>query len=147
MKPIHTLSLSAAFVFLMISFAAAAFSAQATHNQDSPEGLAHLWIDAIKTNSIKQIKPLIHPSCLPKDIKQDTLDRMISGVLPPEVKVVTIELGSKPMLSNVYMVVPDKQLSLEYVSHSKADRTKYGIGKGFPIARYESKWFFVVCTK
>jgi hypothetical protein len=119
----------------------------ALYAQESPDDLAALWIEAIKAHSTSKIMPLIHPGCSKENIQNAILERMTDGDLPAEVTIITTMLGNKAALEKVYEIIPDMQLNLQYVTHSKEDRAKFGIGKGFPISLLNSKWFFVICTK
>jgi hypothetical protein len=114
--------------------------------QETPESLAALWLEAIKAHSPAMVMPLVHPSCSQENIHKDIIERMISGDLPTEVTVTTEVLSEKVALAKVFEVAPEMQLNLNYVTQTKEDRKKYGIGKGFPIALYNAKWFFVICT-
>jgi hypothetical protein len=115
--------------------------------QETPDSLAALWIDAIKDHSTLKIMPLVHPLCSEKSIPLGLLERMVDGDIPADVTINTSNLGSKEQLAKVFEIVPDKQLNLVYVSLTDQDKEKYGLGKGFPIAQHNAKWFFVICTK
>jgi len=115
--------------------------------QQTPEELARLWVEAIKANSTAKIRPLIHPACPQKSISPEILKRMVQGGLPDTYEIETRELGPRAELEKMYEVVPDKQLNIKYRTNSPEERTKYGLGKGFPIAKASGEWFFVVCVK
>jgi hypothetical protein len=115
--------------------------------QQTPEELARLWVEAIKANSTAKIRPLIHPACPQKSISPEILERMVQGGLPDTYEIETRELGPRAELEKIYEVVPDKQLNIKYRTNSPEERTKYGLGKGFPIAKASGDWFFVVCVK
>jgi hypothetical protein len=119
----------------------------ALYAQESPDDLAALWIVAIKAHSTTKIMPLIHPGCSKENIQTNILERMIDGDLPAEVTISTTMLGNKAALEKIYEIIPAMQLNLQYITHSKEERAKYGTGKGFPISLHNSKWFFVICTK
>jgi hypothetical protein len=59
----------------------------------------------------------------------------------------TRELGPRAELEKIYEVVQDKQLNIKYRTNSSEDNAKYGLGKGFPIAKASGEWFFVICIK
>ena len=44
-------------------------------------------------------------------------------------------------------VVPEKQLNIKFRTNTPEERAKYGLGKGFPIAKAADEWFFVICMK
>ena len=69
---------------------------------------------------------------------------MVGGGLPEVYDIETRELGPRAELEKVYEVVPEKQLNIKFRTEDKA---KYGLGKGFPIARASDDWFFVICIK
>src|SRR5471032_73996 len=121
--------------------------ASASASQQTPEALALLWIEVIKTNSTANIRPLIHPGCPKNSVSPEILARMVEGELPATYVIETKELGPRAELEKIYEVVPDKQLTIKYRTNTPADQAKYGLGKGFPIAKAAGKWFFVVCTK
>jgi hypothetical protein len=50
-------------------------------------------------------------------------------------------------LEKTYEVVPDRQLTIKYRTSTPAEKEKYGLGKGFPIAKAAGGWFFVICLK
>jgi hypothetical protein len=72
---------------------------------------------------------------------------MVQGGLPETYEIETRELGPRAELEKIYEVVPDKQLNIKYRTNSPEDKAKYGLGKGFPIAKALGEWFFVICTK
>jgi hypothetical protein len=119
----------------------------ASASQQTPEDLAQLWVEAIKTNSTAKIRPLIHPACAQNSVSPEILARMVEGGLPATYVIETKELGPRAELEKIYEVVPDKQLTIKYRTDTPADQAKYGLGKGFPIAKAADKWFFVICTK
>jgi hypothetical protein len=116
-------------------------------SQQTPEELAQLWLEAIKTSSTAKIRPLIHPACPQNSISPEILARMVQGGLPETYEIETKELGPRAELEKIYQVVPEKQLNIKYRTNSPEDRTRYGLGKGFPIAKASGEWFFVVCAK
>jgi hypothetical protein len=116
-------------------------------SQQTPEELARLWLEAIKTSSTAKIRPLIHPACPQKSISPEILGRMVQGGLPETYEIETKELGPRAELEKIYQVVPEKQLNIKYRTNSPGDRAKYGLGKGFPIAKASGEWFFVICAK
>jgi hypothetical protein len=122
-------------------------SQEAPAAQQTPEDLAQLWIEAIKENSTARIRPLIHPGCPQNTISSEILARMVQGGLPEVYVIETRELGSRAELEKVYQVVPDKQLNISCRPVTAEDKTKYGLGKGFPIAKSSGEWFFVICLK
>jgi hypothetical protein len=113
----------------------------------TPEDLARLWVEAIRTNSPADIRPLVHPGCPQASISAEILARMVEGGLPETYEIETRELGSRAELERAYEVIPEKQLNLKYRTSTSEDRAKYGIGKGFPIAKANDEWFFVICRK
>jgi hypothetical protein len=123
------------------------FSPVASASQQTPEDLARLWIEAIKANSTEKIRPLIHPACPQNTISPQILARMVQGGLPEAYVIETRELGSRAELEKIYQVVPDKQLNISYRTATAEDKAKYGLGKGFPIAKASGEWFFVICVK
>jgi len=116
-------------------------------SQQTPEELARLWLEAIKTSSTAKIRPLIHPACPQNSISPEILGRMVQGGLPETYEIETKELGPRAELEKIYQVVPEKQLNIKYRTNSPEDRAKYGLGKGFPIAKASGEWFFVICAK
>ena len=123
------------------------FSQGALASQQTPEELARLWLEAIKTNSTAKIRPLIHPACPQNSISPEILARMVQGGLPETYEIETKELGPRAELEKIYQVVPEKQLNIKYRTNSPEDRARYGLGKGFPIAKASGAWFFVICAK
>jgi len=123
------------------------FSQGASAAQQTPEDLAQLWIAAIKENSTARIRPLIHPACPQDSITPEILARMVGGGLPETYDIETRELGPRAELEKVYAVVPENQLNIRFRTSTPEDRAKYGLGKGFPIARASGTWFFVICLK
>jgi hypothetical protein len=115
--------------------------------QQTPEDLAQLWIEAIKENSTARIRPLIHPGCPQNSISPEILARMVGGGLPEAYDIETRELGPRAELEKVYEVVPEKQLNIRFRTSTPEDTAKYGVGKGFPIARASEAWFFAICLK
>jgi len=51
------------------------------------------------------------------------------------------------VLQRIYEVVPDMQLNIKYRTNTPEEKAKFGLGKGFPIARVSGEWFFVICVK
>jgi hypothetical protein len=119
----------------------------ASASQQTPEDLARLWVEAIKANSTAKIRPLVHPACPQKSISPEILARMVGGGLPETYEIETRELGPRAELERIYEVIPEKQLDIRFRTNSAEDKTKYGLGKGFPIARASGDWFFVICLK
>jgi hypothetical protein len=118
-----------------------------TAAQQTPEDLAQLWIAALKENSTARIRPLIHPACPQNSIAPEILARMVGGGLPETYDIEIRELGPRAELEKVYAVVPEKQLNIRFRTSTPEDKAKYGLGKGFPIARASETWFFVICIK
>jgi hypothetical protein len=116
-------------------------------SQQTPEELAQLWLEAIKTSSTAKIRPLIHPACPQNSISPEILARMVQGGLPETYEIETKELGPRAELEKIYQIVPEKQLNIRYRTNSPEDRARYGLGKGFPIAKASGEWFFVICAK
>src|SRR5260370_11270450 len=54
----------------------------ASASQQTPEDLAQLWVEAIKTNSTAKIRPLIHPACPQNSVSPEALARMGECGLP-----------------------------------------------------------------
>ncbi|MBC76401.1 MAG: hypothetical protein CME64_10340 [Halobacteriovoraceae bacterium] len=116
--------------------------------QNTPEVLANQWIKAIQGNSAKDMRLLIHPRCPSKAIKDEVINRMISGPFPKEYKVEVKKINaSLDTLKKVYFVTPSKHLRLKYTTKTKKDRQKYGLGKTFPIALENEKWYFATCIR
>ncbi len=130
------------FIVILISFFAMAALAQQT-----PELLGKLWVEAIRAQSIEKVKSLVHPNCPRELVKSNILERMIEGELPPQLSIETLELGPKNLLEKVYFVIPEKQLNLKYITKTEVERKKFGIGKGFPIAKLNDRWYFAICLK
>ena len=72
---------------------------------------------------------------------------MVGGGLPEAYEIETKELGPRVELEKVYEVVPEKQLNIKFRTNTPEERAKYGLGKGFPIAKASGEWFFVICMK
>jgi hypothetical protein len=125
----------------------AGFSQTAPASQQTPEGLAQRWIEAIKANSPAEIRQLIHPGCPQTSITPEILARMAGGGLPETYDIESRELGPRAELERIYEVVPDRQLTIKYRTNTPAEKEKYGLGKGFPIAKSAGEWFFVICLK
>lgn len=125
----------------------ACFSQAAPASQQTPEDLAQRWIEAIKANSPAEIRPLIHPGCSPTSISPEILARMVGGGLPETYDIESRELGPRAELERIYEVVPERQLTIKYRTNTPAEKEKYGLGKGFPIAKAAGEWFFVICLK
>lgn len=123
------------------------FSQAALASQQTPEQLARLWLEAIKTSSTEKIRALIHPACPQNSISPEILGRMVRGGLPETYEIETKELGPRAELEKIYQVVPEKQLNIKYRTSSPEELAKYGLGKGFPIAKASGEWFFVICVK
>jgi hypothetical protein len=119
----------------------------ASASQRTPEDLARLWVEAIKAGSVAKIRPLVHPACPQKSISPEILARMVEGGLPETYEIETSELGPRAELERIYEVVPEKQLNIKYRATTAEDKAKYGLGKGFPIAKASGEWFFVICIK
>jgi hypothetical protein len=134
----------AAFIFIFLW--SPLVIAQEAH-QETPEALGQLWVAAIKAHSVEMINPLIHPNCPKESIKPQVLKRMVEGDLPAEYVITPVKLGSTRVLEKIYYVVPDMQLNIKYVTKTKEEKKKFGLGKGFPIASFNGKWFFTICTK
>lgn len=123
------------------------FSQAVLASQQTPEELARLWLEAIKTNSTEKVRPLIHPACPQGSISPEILGRMVQGGLPQVYEIETKDLGPRAELEKIYHVVPDKQLNIKFRTNSPDEKAKYGLGKGFPIAQASGEWFFVICVK
>lgn len=115
--------------------------------QQTPEALGKLWVEAIKTHSVEKIKPLIHPHCPRDSVKLNILERMVDGELPHQFTIETTELGPKNLLEKIYIVIPDKQLNLKFITKTPAEKKRFGLGKGFPITKLKDLWFFAICSK
>jgi len=116
-------------------------------SQRTPEDLALLWVEAIKADSTAKIRFLVHPACPQRSISPDILARMVGGGLPEAYEIETRELGPRIELEKLYEVVPEKQLNIKFRTNTPEERAKYGLGKGFPIAKASGEWFFVICMK
>jgi hypothetical protein len=123
------------------------FSLGASASQQTPEELARLWVEAIKANSTAKIRPLIHPACPQNSISPEILARLVQGGLPERYEIETKALGPRAELEKIYEVVPENQLNIKYLTNTPEEKARYGLGKGFPIARASGEWFFVICTK
>jgi hypothetical protein len=132
---------------ILIACCMAHLSQGALASQQTPEELAQLWLEAIKTSSTAKIRPLIHPACPQNSISPEILARMVQGGLPETYEIETKELGPRAELEKIYQIVPEKQLNIRYRTNSPEDRARYGLGKGFPIAKASGEWFFVICAK
>ncbi len=122
-------------------------SQAASAAQPTPEELARLWVEAIREDSTAKIRALIHPACPQNSISPEILARMVQGGLPESYQIETSELGPREELQRIYQVVPGKQLNLKYRTSTPEEKARYGLGKGFPIARASGDWFFVICVK
>ena len=123
------------------------FSQRASASPQTPEELARSWIEAIKENSTAKMRALVHPACPQSSITPEILARMVQGGLPEKYGIETRPLGPRAELEKVYQVVPDSQLTLKFMTDTPEDKAKYGLGKGFPIAKASDGWFFVICPK
>jgi hypothetical protein len=119
----------------------------AAASQQTPEDLARSWIEAIQANSTAAMRALIHPACPQHSISPEILARMVQGGLPAKYEIETRPLGPRAELEKVYAVVPEIQLNMKFLTNTPEDRARYGLGKGFPIAKLAGEWFFVVCLK
>jgi hypothetical protein len=115
--------------------------------QQTPEELARAWVEAIRENSTAKMRPLIHPACPPSAIAPEILARMVQGGLPEKYEIETRPLAPQAELEKIYQVVPDRQLTLKFLTDTPEQKVKYGLGKGFPIAQASGGWFFVICLK
>jgi hypothetical protein len=122
-------------------------SREALASQQTPEELARAWVEAIKENSTEKMRPLVHPACPQSAISPEILARMVQGGLPAKYEIETRPLGARAELEKIYQVVPDNQLTLKFLTETPEDKAKYGLGKGFPIAKASGEWFFVICLK
>lgn len=128
----HSMILLTSILFSLIAF-----------SQTKPNELEKKWIQAIKSNDTAKGLLLIHPVCDKSKIKPQILKRLVSGKLDRNYKFETQKLSAKEeTLKKIFQVAPTHQLSIKY-----SNKEKYGLGKGFPIANYKGKWFFVLCTK
>jgi hypothetical protein len=116
-------------------------------SQQTPEELARSWIEAIRENSTAKMRALVHPACPQSSITPEMLARMVQGGLPEKYEIETRPLGPRAELEKVYQVVPDSQLTLKFLTNTPEDKARYGLGKGFPIAKASGEWFFVICLK
>jgi hypothetical protein len=123
------------------------FSQGASASQQTPEDLARSWVEAIKANSTAKMRALIHPACPQNSISPEILARMVQGGLPEKYEIETRPLGPRAELEKVYEVVPDIQLTIKFLTNAPEDKARYGLGKGFPIAKAAGEWFFVICLK
>jgi hypothetical protein len=115
--------------------------------QQTPEDLARAWVEAIKENSTAKMRALVHPACPQSAITPEILARMVQGGLPEKYEIETRPLGPRVELEKIYQVVPDSQLTLKFLTNTPEDKARYGLGKGFPIAKAPEGWFFVICLK
>jgi hypothetical protein len=132
---------------ILVACCIAYCSQAAPASQQTPEDLAQLWVKAIKANSTAEIRPLIHPGCPPTSISPEILARMVGGGLPETYDIESRELGPHAELERIYEVVPERQLTIKYQTNTPAEKEKYGLGKGFPIAKAAGEWFFVICLR
>ena len=56
-------------------------------------------------------------------------------------------VGKRAALEKTYEVIPDLQLDIKYQITTPAEKARYGLGRGFPIAKAAGEWFFVICLK
>ena len=122
-------------------------SQAAVASPQTPEILARSWVDAIKENSTAKMRALVHPACPQSSISPEILARMVQGGMPEKYEIETRPLGPRAELEKVYQVVPDAQLTLKFLTNTPEDKARYGLGKGFPIAKASDGWFFVICAK
>ena len=122
-------------------------SQTAVASPQTPEELARSWVDAIKENSTAKMRALVHPACPQSSITPEILARMVQGGMPEKYEIETRPLGPRAELEKVYQVVPDTQLTLKFLTNTPEDKARYGLGKGFPIAKASGGWFFVICAK
>lgn len=115
--------------------------------QHTPDALAELWVEAIKKNDTSSIRQLVHPKCNETQIAPEILTKMVQGDVPANYKVKTSPLGPKETLARIYAVIPEMQLTLKYDFTSQEEKERYGLGKGYPIAQYEGKWYFTICLR
>ena len=130
-----------------LAFPAALAAATSAVAQETPEDLGRLWAAAIAHHSAAEARALIHPNCPEGSIPPQLLERLVDGPLPPHYSIVTQNLGRPSDLAAIYRVIPEKQLTLKYETATPDERRRFGLGKGFPIARADGRWFFVVCLK
>jgi hypothetical protein len=133
--------------YSMLLLCALSVSQGALALQQTPEDLARAWVEAIKENSTAKMRALVHPACPQNSITPEMLARMVQGGLPEEYETETRPLGPRAELEKIYQVVPDSQLTLKFLINTPEDKAKYGLGKGFPIAKASGEWFFVICLK
>src|ERR1700676_1430132 len=119
------------------------FSQAALASQQTPEELARLGPRGIKNSPTAKIRPFIHAACPQNSISPEILGRMVQGGLPEAYEIETKELGPRAELEKIYQVFPEKQLNIKYRTNSPEDRARYGLGKGFPIAKASGEWFVV----
>ena len=116
-------------------------------SQQTPDELARAWVEAIKANSTEKMRALIHPACPQGSVSPEILARMVQGGLPEKYEIETRPLDPQAELGKVYQVVPHSQLTLKFLTKTREEKARYGLGKGFPIAPASGEWFFVVCLK
>lgn len=127
---------------LLISVSTTAY-AQAT-----PDELGKQWAQATREGSVDAIIPLIHPDCPKDSIKPEILARMVEGGGPPDYSIRTEAITTpEKYLDRLFFVRPEKNLTLSYAAKSETEKRKVGLGKSFPIAVKDGRWYFVVCTK
>lgn len=117
------------------------------HAQKTPEALAEIWVDALHNHDPSKLKPYIHPDCPADSIPYGVLNRMVSGKLSPTYQINTTDLGPADIVKESFYVIPEMQLVIYQNTKTPEDRKLYGIGKGFPIAKKNDYWYFVLCMK
>lgn len=133
---------------LLVSISTVTYAAEPPPVAMTPEGLGKLWAHAIHKNSVDELKPLLHPDCAKGTTSPAILKRMVSGGLAPNYSF-TVEDMNAPaeQLDKVFLVRPEKTLIIHYDTSNDDDKRRYGVGKGFPIARKDGHWYFDVCKK
>ena len=117
-------------------------------NLSTPDALGAAWAVAIKDNSVDELKPLLHPDCAKGTTSDSIFNRMVNGGLAPNYSFTTEDMTAPPeQLDKIFLVRPEKTLIIHYDTSNDTDKQRYGIGKGFPIAQKDGKWYFDVCRK
>ena len=134
-------------VIAILSLSTSAF-AQTIATAATPEALGKLWAHAIQQDSTDELKPLLHPGCTQGDIKSAILNRMVSGGLPANYTFEVEDMTTPAeQLDKIFLVRPEKNLIIHYLTSNEDDKHRYGIGKGFPIAQKDGRWYFAICKK
>jgi len=111
-------------------------------SQQTPEELAQLWLEAIKTSSTAKIRPLIHPGARKIRSRRSFLGRMVQGGLPEDMKIETKELGPRAELEKIYQLFPEKQLKHKIPNEFSGGQGKIWVGQGLSDRNKASgEWF------